>query len=74
MSITLEKFEAVASGLEGQPLAFITDLFDAYVHTKMDRDYYEAIIEGDYPGSNSIIARRRGCTDELIAPQLGIGE
>lgn len=39
--------------------AFFTDMFDLLLNTEMDLNHCEAIIDGSWPDSDEIIARKR---------------
>lgn len=38
---------------------FFQNLYDLYIETEMDRDYYKAIIDGHWPQADEIIKNRR---------------
>lgn len=38
---------------------FFLNLYDMLIHSEMDKDFYKAIVEGDWPDADDLIKRRR---------------
>jgi hypothetical protein len=38
---------------------FFLNMYDMLIHSEMDRDYYKAIVDGQWPNADELIQKRR---------------
>ena len=38
---------------------FFRNLYDLYIEAEMDKDYYKAIVDGQWPNADELIQKRR---------------